>query len=207
MANRTACPAKGDDPGPGDQLPLAKVIWFTKDRLNPEAPATSHLSTPGLRSIQTRSEPASPPVAIRFFLSRLLSRYAAVRRAKTVPAMSLLSRCLLCPTPRLGSRSAENAGYSAASSRSSIAQNLNQNNPDCRHRRHLSRGVWAALGSFDFWLEWLLEPSSANIQLTLAFWIAGRSRHYEMATELAATNLTAVDVKFWISLGRLVRAV
>lgn len=47
VTNRTACPAKGDDPGPGDQLPLANVIWFTMDRLNPEASATSHLSTPG----------------------------------------------------------------------------------------------------------------------------------------------------------------
>lgn len=64
-----------------------------------------------------------------------------------------------------------------------------------------------ALGSFDSWLEWLFEPSSAYIQLTLAFWTAGRSRHYEMATELAATNLAAVDVRFWLSLGRLVCAV
>jgi hypothetical protein len=63
-----------------------------------------------------------------------------------------------------------------------------------------------ALGSFDSWLEWLLEPPSAYMQLTLPFWIDNRSRHYEMATEPTATNLAAVDVRFWLSLGRLVCA-
>jgi len=63
--------------------------------------------------------------------------------------------------------------------------------------------VRVALGSFDSWPVWLFQPSSAYVQLTPAFWTAGRSRHDESATGLAATDSTAVDVRFWLSPGSL----